>query len=208
MVLFIVVVQGDWNAKIGPEAHENWAGTCGRFGLGKTNERGLRLLEFAELNGLVVTNTLHPHKESRLVTWISNDGQTENQIDYIMISKRFRSSVITNKTRAFPGADVGSDHNLVMMNFKLKLRKIARKKSTRVKYNVSKLKEPDTMRLFQAVVGGRYALLLLLDDVQEITDGFTDIMNETALAVLGKKGKYSNHGRTRRWLKSVKTDAN
>ena len=172
-----------------------------------TNEVS-RLLEFAEFNGLVITNTLHRHKESRLVTWISNDGQTENQIDYILISKRLRSSVITNKTRAFPGADVGSDHNLIMMNFKLKLQKVANKKSTRVKYNVSKLKEPDTMRLFQAVVGGRYALLLLLDDVQEITDGFTDIMNETALAVLGKKGKYSNHGRTRRWLKSVKTDAN
>ena len=40
----IVIFQGDWNAKIGTDAHERWAGTVGRYGLGTTNERGLRLL--------------------------------------------------------------------------------------------------------------------------------------------------------------------
>ena len=36
----ILVVQGDWNAKVGPDAYLHWAGTVGRFGIGETNDGG------------------------------------------------------------------------------------------------------------------------------------------------------------------------
>ena len=167
---------GPTHIKIGLEQLENLAW-----------DKLTRELEFAELNHLVVPNTLHPHKNSRRVTWISNDGKTQKQIDYILVSRRFQSSTIPNKTRSFPGADVGSDHTLVMINVPVKLRRIPKKKSTRVKYNVYKLKEPDTMRAFQAVIGGRYAPLMQLNDVDKITEEFTKVYNETALEVLGKE---------------------
>ena len=37
----------------------------------ETNERGLRLLEFASYNNLKVVNTCGPHKPSRRWTWHS-----------------------------------------------------------------------------------------------------------------------------------------
>ena len=40
----ILVVQRDWNAKVGKNAYENWQGICGPFCNNDTNERGLRLL--------------------------------------------------------------------------------------------------------------------------------------------------------------------
>ena len=40
----IIVVQGDWNAKIGKDASKNWKGTCGQYCNPEANERGLRLL--------------------------------------------------------------------------------------------------------------------------------------------------------------------
>ena len=43
----IFVVQGDWNAKINEDASKNWKGTCVQYCNPETNERGLRLLEFA-----------------------------------------------------------------------------------------------------------------------------------------------------------------
>jgi len=43
----ITVVQGDWNAKVGAEAIKNWKGICGKYCNSETNERDLRLLEFA-----------------------------------------------------------------------------------------------------------------------------------------------------------------
>ena len=44
-----------------------------------------------------------------------------NQIDYILYSQRWRSSIQSAKTR--PGADCGSDHELLIAKFRLKLKK-------------------------------------------------------------------------------------
>jgi len=43
--------------------------------------------------------------------------RTRNQIDYIMINERYRSSV--SDARAYPGADANSDHNPVIANIKI-----------------------------------------------------------------------------------------
>ena len=63
----ILVVQGDWNAKVGRGACGNWQGICGPFCNDDTNERRLGLLEFATFNDLVLTNTFghqrHPADE-------------------------------------------------------------------------------------------------------------------------------------------------
>ncbi|XP_063587738.1 craniofacial development protein 2-like [Penaeus indicus] len=73
-----LIVQGDWNAKVGPDAYQIWAGTVGRFGLGITNDRGQRLLEFACNHNLTLAITLYPHKTSRRETWHAADGDAEN----------------------------------------------------------------------------------------------------------------------------------
>ena len=80
-----------------------------------TNESGLRLLEFATFTDLVLANTFAHHKATRRWTWHSPNGQHHNQIDYILVRKRFRSGVNTTRTRSFPEADVGSDHDLLIM---------------------------------------------------------------------------------------------
>ena len=118
----IIIVQGDWNAKVGEDSYTNWKDTCGPYGNTETNDRGLRLLEFARYNNLLLVNTLGPHKASRRWTWHSPGGEYHNQIDYILVKKRFRSSVNTGRTRSFPRADIGSDHDLVLMSFRLHLK--------------------------------------------------------------------------------------
>ena len=47
-------------------------------------------------------------------TWTSPDGQHQNQIDYIFHSQRWTSSIHSAKTR--PGADYGTDHELLVAN--------------------------------------------------------------------------------------------
>ena len=49
---------------------------------------------------------------------------TENQIDYILCSPRWRSSIQSAKTR--PGADCGTDHELLIAKFRLKLNKVGK----------------------------------------------------------------------------------
>ena len=114
-VLFII---GDWNAKV--ESQET-PGVTGKFGLGVQNEAGQRLIESCQENELVIANTLFQQHKRRLHTWTSPDGQHRNQIDYILCSQRWRSSILSAKTR--PGADCGSDHELLIAKFRLKLKK-------------------------------------------------------------------------------------
>ena len=95
-----------------------------KFGLGIWNEAGQRLIEFCQENTLVIANTLFQQHKRRLYTWTSPDGQHRNQIDYILCSQRWRSSIRSAKTR--PGADCGSDHELLIVKFRLKLMKVGK----------------------------------------------------------------------------------
>ena len=88
----------------------------------RMNEAGQRLIEFCQENALVIANTLFQQQKRRLYTRTSPDGQYWNQINYILCSQRFRSSIQSAKTR--PGADCGSDHELLLAKFRLKLNKV------------------------------------------------------------------------------------
>ena len=81
-VLFII---GDWNAKV---ENQETPGVTGKFGLEVRNEAGQRLIEFCQENALVIANTLFQQQKRRLYTWISSDGQQQNQMDYILCSQR------------------------------------------------------------------------------------------------------------------------
>ena len=56
--------------------------------------------------------------------WTSQDGQHQNQIDYILCSQRWRSSTQSAKRR--PGTDCGSDHELLIAKFRFKLKKVGK----------------------------------------------------------------------------------
>ena len=124
-VLFII---GDWNTQETP-------GVTGKFGLGIRKEAGQRLMEFCQENALVIANTLFQQHKRRNYTWTSADGQHQNQIDYILCSQRWRSSIQSTKTR--PRADCGSDHELIA-KFRLKLKKVG--KTTRTfRYDLNQI---------------------------------------------------------------------
>ena len=79
------------------------------------NEAGQKLIEFCQENALVIANTLFQQLKRRLYTLTSPDGQHRNQIDYILCSQKWRSSIQSAKTRR--GADYGSDHELLIAKF-------------------------------------------------------------------------------------------
>ena len=119
----------DWNAKVG---RQEIPGVTGKFGLGVQNEAAQRLTEFCQENALVIANTLFQQHKRRLYTWTSPDSQYQNQIDYILCSQRWRSSIQSAKTRL--GADCASDHEFLIAKFRLKLKKVG--KTTKPKSNL------------------------------------------------------------------------
>ena len=152
-VLFII---GDWNAKV---QSQETPGVTGKFGLGIRNEAGQRLIEFCQENTLVIAKTLFQQQKRRLYTWTSPDGQHRNQIDYILCSQRWRSSIQSAKTR--PGADCGSDHELLIAKFSLKLKKLG--KTTRpFRYDLNQIPYDYTVE-----VRNRFKGLDLIDRVPD-----------------------------------------
>ena len=91
---------------------------------------------FCQENALVIANTLFQQHKRRLYMWTSPDGQYRNQIDYILCSQRWRSSIQSAKTRL--EADCGSDHELLIAKFRVKLKKVG--KTTRLfRYDLNQI---------------------------------------------------------------------
>ena len=85
--LFII---GNWNAKVGSQELPR---VTDKFGLGVQNEAGQRLTEICQENTLVIASILFQQHKRQLYIWTSPDGQHQNQIDYILCSQRWRSSI-------------------------------------------------------------------------------------------------------------------
>ena len=143
---------GDFNAKVGTKL-EN---TVGRYGLGDMNERVERLVEFCQQHNLVITNTWFQQHPRRLYTWQSPDKETRNQIDYIMINNRFKTGV--RRVKTYPGADINSDHNPVVMKLKIKHKKVHTKKR-QDQLNLDMLKEESIRSKFNVAVQNKFDIL-------------------------------------------------
>ena len=139
----LLIVQGDWNAIVG-NTNDVGRYAVGKFALGKTNPRGLRLLEFASKHSLTIANTLHPQENSSKSTWNSPNNLVHNHIDYILMPQRFKSSIHKSSIITYLGAVINSDHDLVLCNMRLKLRTQKAGNSNRVKYDVEKLSNVKT----------------------------------------------------------------
>ena len=93
-------------------------------------------------------------------------------------------------TRSFPGANIGSDNELVMMTFKLRLQRVKNQGSIRIRFSLEKLKDPNIVEFFQAMIGGKFAPLLALEnqgtEIDALINSFNTAVTETANNILGK----------------------
>ena len=98
---------------------------------------------------LYAANTFVHHKASRRWTWHTPNGQNHDQFNYISVRNRVQSGVNVSRTRNFPGADIGSYHNLLMTTLHLHLKRISKPKLTRLKIDIEKLKDPNMVETFK-----------------------------------------------------------
>jgi hypothetical protein len=156
---------GDFNAKTGSD-NTGYEQAMGIHDLGEMNENGERFADLCALNNLVIGGTIFPHKRIHKNTWISPDHVTENQIDHICIAKKFRRSL--QDVRVKRGADVASDHHLVVARLKLKLKKNwMGTKEKRTKYNISLLKDAKTKEEYRLTLNNKYQVLQELFEDEE-----------------------------------------
>ena len=100
----------------------------------------------------------------------------------ILCSQRWRRSIQSAKTR--PGADYGSDHELLIAKFRLKLKKVG-KTTRQFRYDLNPISYDYTVE-----VTNRFQGLDLIDTVpEEIWREVCDIVQETGIKTIPKKTK-------------------
>ena len=130
---------------------------------------------------MVKANTLFQQHKRQLYTWTSPDGQYHNQIDYILCSQRWRSSIRSAITR--PGADCSSDHELLVAKFRVKLKKVW--KTTRpFRYDLNQIPYDYTVEVIN-----RFKGLDLVDRVLELWMEVHNTVQETVTKTIPKKKK-------------------
>ena len=115
----LTMVMGDFNATLG----ETVQGVVGPHGLGRqTSDNGKRLVAFASANGLGITNTIFLDKQILQATWYPPDPRAKTSLkDYVLVKHRLRPSVLD--TRVHRGGELDSDHRLVVVSLRLKLKR-------------------------------------------------------------------------------------
>ena len=122
--------------------------------------------------------------------------------------KCFRSAVNSARTWSFPGfpgADTGSDHDLLMMTFHLhlKMNQQATTHKTQV-WNKKKLKDPNVLKTFQAMIGRKFTPLTIMSnedtDIDSMITTFNTAVTETASEILSKNHQKKNPGSLQKFL--------
>ena len=183
----MLILCGDFNAKIGKE--QFLRPHIGQHSLHDvSNENGLRLVEMAAANNMLIKSTMFQHKEIHKQTWVSNDGRTRNQIDHIVVDARHGSNVID--VRSLRGPDADTDHFLVKA--KVRARVSMQKNYTtvpKIKWNTDKLSEESTNKRYIQCLDSQLELAEESEDIDNSWQTINKAITKAADNVLGKQPK-------------------
>ena len=173
------ILIGDFNAKIGIKEKEETYQSIGPYGIGVRNDRGERLIEFAEEHKLVIANTLFKKASNRYWTWESPGAIAKNMIDLALSNKR---EIVTD-CGVITKADKGSDHRMIRIKIKMN-KKLERTKS---------MKRPkpiniDAQKLLASTMTFQINLKNRFEALKEIDAGtFCEVMTKEANELAGGK---------------------
>jgi len=168
------MLRGDFNANVGRE--NIFKATTGQESLHQDiNDNGVRLVNFATSQNLVVKSMMFPHRNIHKYTWTSPDGKTHNQTDHVLIDRRWHSSILD--VRSFGGADCDTDHYLVIAKVRERLAvgKQAAQSFDRQRFNLRKLNEPEVREQYQVEIKNGFAALENSDDDEDVDRNWENI---------------------------------
>ena len=183
------MVGADLNGHVG-EGNNGDEECMGRHGLGKRNNEGQAVVDFAKRRELAITNTYFVKKLAHRVTYSS--GGRSSQVDYIMVRRRRIKEVVD--TKVVVGESVAKQHRIVVSAIIIwtKWRK-APKLMKRIKW--WKLKDSKVNSKFKMDVI-KSGILSGQEDWQRIAE----MIRSIARKELGEtSGKVSTAGRRETW---------
>jgi len=124
-----------------------------------SNDNGIRVINFASSKNHLVKIIYFKHKNIHKATWTAPDGITHNQIDHVLIDKRRHTNIFD--VRSYRGADLDSDHFLVIakVRFRLALDRKTKRPDPIIHFNLDKLKTESEELNYQVEISNRFQIL-------------------------------------------------
>ncbi|XP_071037111.1 craniofacial development protein 2-like [Parasteatoda tepidariorum] len=140
----VKIILGDLNAKVGREREFKYV-TRGSSLHDATNDSGHKLTDFAASHNIIIRSTSFPHKNIHKDTWRAPCGTYANQIDHVVIDARHCSDLMN--VRTYGGANVDSDHFLIIAKVRSKLSNAKKFKGETLRDNDCDKLKNERMRL-------------------------------------------------------------
>jgi hypothetical protein len=124
-----------------------------------SNDNGVKIVNFATSQNLVVKSTMLPHLNMCKYTWSSAGGKTHNQTCHILTDMRWLSSLLD--VRSVRRADCDTDHYLVVAKVRerLEVNKQVAQNFNGERFNLRKLNEKEDRKQYQIEISNRFAAL-------------------------------------------------
>jgi hypothetical protein len=149
------------------------------------------MILFAISKGLKVGSTTFPCEDIQKETWYLADGRTANQIDHVLISNRFRSTI--TDIRALRGPDIGSYYNLLKINFKVKVRVKTGSKYNEKRKIVNIFQNPKWRQEYTIAINNKFEILenwdnedIIHNNINERWESITTIIKGTKQQLIEK----------------------
>jgi hypothetical protein len=184
-----VITLDDFNAKLGKE--QIYRDTTRRHCLHETtSNNGFRVVQYATTNKFKVLSTWYPRKDIHKGTWKIPGTEDTNQIDHILVSKRWAADI---ENRTYRGANSDSDHFLVGARLKQKTALNTRNRiENRKRWNIDKLNETDVQCQYQQEVQQKLQGKLLSNDTEEEWTHIKEAIITSAQNIIGEKQNEGN----------------
>jgi hypothetical protein len=168
-------IQLDFNAEVGRENIFKLAIRTESLHQDSNNNNWVRIVNIATSKNFVVKSIIFPHRNFHKYTWTSLDGQTHNQIDHLLIDRRWHSSILD--MQSFREIYCDSNHNLVVAKVRktLAVRKQAAQKFDGRRFNPRNLNDLEVRKQYQIDITNSFAALENVSEDENINRAWKSI---------------------------------
>ena len=193
-----LIVMGDLNARVGRDS-EMWGSVIGRHGEEVRNENGDQLLRCCAVNELLATNTWYQHKEIHKYTWVCPGRELKSIIDYFLVRKDNRRRI--KDVKVVRGAEIGSDHYLVLLKMSRRKRmERCIKVEQNVRIRTDRLKDRGVRLKFAMRLKQKMSITEVNEEnIEQLWTELKEGILSTAVEVCGVKWYKGQRKRTRWW---------